>query len=141
MAANRDKKIEFKTIHPNKGDAIVMIVPTDQYGRLYFDALTLQQQFGDLIEAFPNHQVCYVVGKTGLESLPVVNWIRKEDEMPESAKDVFMCLSDGTIGEGQWNERWGVWMMYKGLQYIPDNEVVAWFDLPLPLSDEGMQSQ
>ena len=133
------KLVELDTIHPEKGDTIVMIIPADRRGIPQYDKFTIGDTYSQVAGAFPEHKVVYVVGKAQLEHLPAVHWQRCEDGKPEDGRDVFICCRDGTVGEGQYNERWETWIQYKRTMRIPDGEVIAWAELPLPLVDKELK--
>lgn len=134
------KLAALETIHPNPGDTIVIVVPADKKGVPQFDMMTIGETYSQVAAAFPDHRVIYVTGKMELEHLPAVHWERREDGKPESGKDVFICRKDGAVGEGQYNERWETWILYKDTKRIPDDDVLAWAELPLPLKDEDISN-
>lgn len=132
------KLVELETIHPEPGDTIVMVIPADKKGAPLYDTFTIGETFSQVAGAFPEHRVVYIVGNAQLERMPAVHWQRCEDGKPEDGQDVFICCRDGVVGEGQYNERWGIWIQYKRTMRIPDEEVIAWAELPLPLVDKEM---
>lgn len=133
------KLATVETIHPDPGDTIVVVIPADRRGVPQFDAMTIGEAYSQVAGAFPDHKVIYVIGKEKLVSLPAIHWQRCEDGKPDSGRDVFICCRDGRVSEGQYNDRWETWIQYKRTARLPDDEVIAWAELPLPLVDKELK--